>query len=158
MPDTAVEIGFADGTYRFWLPMPQVVELERKCGGKSIFTMFDQIGAGIGLVDDKPVYVGGGSAMATDVREIIRLGLIGGNSAMVAGEEKQVGPNTARELVESYVYPACPLIESAHVAWAILHAAISGVHLKKKANLEEAVTSTAPRKRSGKAKSSQTAE
>ncbi|TNE38303.1 MAG: hypothetical protein EP345_17475 [Sphingomonadales bacterium] len=131
--DTATEIGFADGAYRFWLPMPQILELERKCGGKSIFVMFDQIGSGLGLSEERPVYLGGGSAMVTDIREIIRLALIGGNSAMIDGEEKQVGPNAARQLVEDYIYPARPLVEALHLAWAILHAAINGIEVKKKA-------------------------
>ncbi len=131
--DTATELGFADGTYRFWLPMPQILELERKCGGKSVFAMFDQIGAGLGLSEDRPVYLGGGSAMVTDIREVIRLALIGGNSAMIDGEEKQIGPNAARQLVEDYVYPARPLVEAQHLAWAILHAAINGIEVKKKA-------------------------
>ncbi|WP_121119102.1 GTA-gp10 family protein [Croceibacterium ferulae] len=102
MPDTAVELSFADGRYTFWLALPQVIELERKGGGKSIFTMYDQIGAGLGIVGEQPVYAGGGSAMLTDIRETIRLGLIGGNSGMVSGAQIEVGPNLARDLVDTY--------------------------------------------------------
>lgn len=153
MTDTAIDLSFADGKYRFWLPMPQALELERKCGGKSIFAMYDQIGAGLGLDGDKAVYIGGGSAMITDIREIIRLALIGGNACIVDGEEKPVGPMTAKQLVDDYVYPARPLTESAHIAWSILHAAITGIQLKKKAG-QGGRKSRSP---SAKAKSSATA-
>jgi len=138
--DTAIELDFADGRYRFWLPMPQVIQLERgplnkpypDTYPKSIFTMFDQIGAGLGFVGEQPVYVGGGSALASDISEIIRLGLIGGNNGTVNGEDFEVTPAIAGHLVRDYVYPARPMIEGLRLAWEILHAAISGVDLKKK--------------------------
>lgn len=151
--ETAVTLDFADGSYRFWLPLPQALELERNCG-KSLFTIFDQVASGLGLIDDKPVYATGGAAMVKDIRETIRLGLIGGNSAMVDGEEKPVGPQTAKQLVDDYVYPARPLIEGQYLAWGILKAAIEGVQLKKKAEPVKAK----PRSRSAKARSSPTAE
>ena len=139
--DTAVELDFADGRYRFWLALPHVVELERKCGGKSVFAIYDQLGAGLGLNDDAPVYLGGGKAMITDIRETIRLGLIGGNSGMVDGSESEIGPQRARDLVDSYTYPNRPLIEGMHIAWAILHAAITGITLKKKAPVGDVTNS-----------------
>ena len=142
--DTAVELDFADGTYRFWLALPHVVELERKAGGKSVFAIYDQLGAGLGLDGGAPVYLGGGAAMITDIRETIRLGLIGGGSAMVAGEEIEVGPIRARELVDEYTYPNRPMIEGMHIAWAILHAAITGISLKKKEPEVEATESPGP--------------
>lgn len=131
MPDTRVELDFADGRYSFWLALPHVVELERKCGGKSVFAMYDAMGAGLGTVGDDPVYMGGGTAMVTEIRETIRLGLIGGNSGLVDGAEIEVGPNTARNLVDTYTFPARPLVEGLHIAWTILHAAIVGIDLKK---------------------------
>jgi len=134
---TSVDLDFADGNYTFALPIQQVLELERKCGGKSIFRMYDEIGAGLGINAGDPVYMGGGDAMLTDVRETIRLGLIGGNSASVNGEEITVGPRAALQLVEGYTYPARPLVESQRIAWAILNAAIEGIELKKKADPEK---------------------
>jgi len=131
MPDTAVTLAFGDGDYRFWLGLPQVVELERKCGDKSVFAMYDAMGAGLGIDGATPVYLGGGSAMVTEIRETIRLGLIGGKSGMVDGAEIEVGPQAARELVEGYVFPNRPMVEGLHVAWSILHAAIVGISLKK---------------------------
>ncbi|WP_395393049.1 GTA-gp10 family protein [Novosphingobium sp. BL-8A] len=131
MPDTAVDLTFADGKYHFWLGLPQVVELERKCGGKSVFAMYDAMGAGLGMAGDDPVYLGGSTAMVAEIRETIRLGLIGGNSALIDGETVKVGPQRAIELVDTYVFPARPLTEGLHVAWSILHAAIVGISLKK---------------------------
>lgn len=146
MPDTAVELDFGPGTFRFWLPLPQVVELERNCGSqrvgdtpavpKSMLLIYDQLGAGLAADDGRPVYLGGGGAILKDIRETIRLGLIGGNSGMVDGEQVEVGPIRAKELVDEYLYPARPLIEGAYLAWSILHAAINGISLKKKAEAE----------------------
>lgn len=139
--DTSVELAFGDGRYLFALPWPQVFELERNCGlvepdgtkrGKSIFQIYEEIGAGLGLLGDEPVFVGGGKANARDIRETIRLGLIGGGAGDVAGEAVKVSPLDAARIVEAYCYPARPLSEALGVAWAILRAAIEGVELKKK--------------------------
>lgn len=131
MPDTAIDIKFADGEYHFWLSLPQVVELERKTD-KSLFAIYDGLASGIAFNGESPVYVGGGAASVSDIRETIRLGLIGGNSGSVDGSSIEVGPILAKQLVDTYCYPERPLIEGMHVAWAILHAAISGVEIPKK--------------------------
>lgn len=144
MPDTRIELDFADGRYSFWLALPQAVELERKCGGKSIFAMYDEMGAGLGMAGDAPVYLGGGKALITDIRETIRLGLIGGNNGFVNGEEIEVGPNRARNLVDEYTYPARPMLEALNVAWSILHAAVVGIDLKKKDEAGEATENPSP--------------
>lgn len=134
--DTAVDLDFADGCYHFWLPLPQVVELERKTGGTSILVIEERLRGSIGAdgsADNAQyVFIGGGSAMLADVRETIRLALIGGGSGMVDGKEIEVGPNTALSLVDNYVYPARPLAESIVLAWRILHAAIHGIELSSK--------------------------
>lgn len=129
---TSIDLGFADGSYTFALPIPQLLELERKCGNKSVFKIYDELSAGLGIDNGEAVYLGGGAGMLTDLRETIRLSLIGGNAAMVDGEEIAVGPRTALNLVDAYVYPARPLIEGQRIAWAVLKAAIEGVQLKKK--------------------------
>jgi hypothetical protein len=138
MPDTATDIQFGDGTYRAWLPLPQAVELERKCGvqdregklhPKSLFTIYEEIGAGFGADGDGAlVFLGGASVPAKDCNEVIRLGLIGGNS----GPDGDVGPVRAGQLVDLYGYPGRPLSEVAATAWKILHAAIVGIDVKKK--------------------------
>ena len=144
--DTALELTFGPGTFRFWLPLPRVIEIERNCGTprigdmpacpKSLFQIYDQLSGGLGLRDDAPVYLSGGGAIVTDVREVIRCALLGGNYGYVAGQEIEIGPKKASDLIEEYVFPARPLVESVHVAWAILHKAITGIDLKKKAGEE----------------------
>lgn len=137
--ETAVTLDFADGEYRFWLPLPQVVELERKNGDTSILVIEERLRGAIGVeesedgAEPKFVFLGGGSAMVGDVRETLRLALLGGNWGMVDGEEIEVGPGLAKQLLANYVYPARPLAEGVVLAWRVLHAAIHGVRLKKKA-------------------------
>lgn len=131
--ETAVNIAFGDGEYGFWLPLPQVFELERSCGDVSILTMEERLRSGIGQdVDGNVSFIGGGGAMAKEVLETIRLGLVGGNSGMVDNQEVEVGPLRAKQLVNLYAYPARPFAESAVIAWQILSAAIFGAKLKKK--------------------------
>ncbi|MBH0112709.1 hypothetical protein I5E68_07060 [Novosphingobium sp. YJ-S2-02] len=157
MPDTAVDLDFAGGKYRFWLPMPQIVAIERGPAAhrhegypRSIFTMYEQIGAGLAPTQDGgTVFLGGGSALIGDVRNIILQGLIGGNHGMIDGEEQPVGPTTAARLIEEHVYPVRPISEAMALAWAILHSAIFGIDLKKKDETEAAPKS---RSRSAKAK------
>lgn len=130
--DTAVILPFGDGEYRFWLPLPQVFELERVCGDVSLLAIEERLRGGIGQdATGEFVYAGGGSAMVREIRETIRLGLIGGNSGMVDSAEVEVGPLRAKELLDLYIYPARPMVESALVAWRILHAAIFGVRLEE---------------------------
>jgi hypothetical protein len=144
--DTAVHLQFADGEYRFWLPLPQVVELERKTG-LSILVIEERLRGAIGIdgaVDDPNpafLFLGGGSATVSDVRETLRLALWGGGGGLVDGQEVEVGPNMARQLVDAYVYPARPFSESVVLAWRVLHAAIHGISLKKKAERAEVTTS-----------------
>jgi len=138
--DTAVHLQFADGEYRFWLPLPQVVELERKTGA-SILVIEERLRAAIGTNGDVSdpasdfVFLGGGSATVTDVRETLRLALWGGGGGLVDGQEVEVGPNAARQLVDTYVYPARPFAEGVVVAWRVLHAAIHGIQLSQKKTL-----------------------
>jgi len=130
--ETSVTLPFADGTYRFWLGLPQWVGLERSRGDTSLLTIEERLRTSIGANGEEYVFLGGGGAMLKDVCETIRFGLIGGNSAMINGEEREVGPIRAQQLVEEYVCPARPLEEGVLIAWRILHAAIYTVQLKKK--------------------------
>jgi hypothetical protein len=150
--ETAVTADFADGSYRFWLPLPQIFELERNCG--SMLALEERLRVGIGLNEaGEAEFVGGGAAIVKEITETIRLALIGGNSGMVQGEEREIGPLEAKRLVENYVYPARPLAEGAALAWRILSTAIFGVRLKKKVSGEADSTAS-----STKDKSSQTAD
>ena len=109
--ETAITRPFADGEYRFWLGLPQIIDIQRKTGDTSLVTIYDRLSAAIGLDGDDPVFIGGGSPMIADIRETIRCGLIGGNSAVVDKEQIEVGPVLAGQLVESYVAPARPMQE-----------------------------------------------
>lgn len=134
--ETAITAKFADGEYRFWLPLPQVFELERSVG--SLLAVEERLRPGLVQTDDGDLaFLGGGSATVKEIRETIRLGLIGGNSAMIDGEEIGVGPIRAKELLDTYVYPERPLGESAALAFSILSAAIRGIEVKKKSEPEE---------------------
>ncbi|MFN3474087.1 MAG: hypothetical protein ACK4ZW_08585 [Blastomonas sp.] len=130
--DTRVEIPFGDGEYSFWLPLPQVVELER-LSGRPMLAIEESLRQAIGTGPDGLSFLGGGSGHTKDVLDILRLGLIGGNCGMVDGEEQEVGPLRAKQLVEQYAYPARPLSENVVQAWRVVSAAIFGVELKKKA-------------------------
>ena len=134
--ETSIELDFADGRYWFALLWPQAIELERKCGAKddygiirpkSLFIMHTELGSGLMVgADGEVLFTGSSAGIARDIAEIIRLGLIGGNRANVMGEEITVSPIEARELVENYVFPAVPFVQSAATAFAILNAAIHG--------------------------------
>jgi hypothetical protein len=123
---------FADGEYTFALKLPQLLELERATGDTSILTLEQRLNAAIGLDGEEAVFIGGGAAMITDVREIIRLALMGGGSAVTDAGEIEIGPVRAKQLVDAYVCPARPLDEGIVLAWRILSAVIYGVRLQKK--------------------------
>ena len=131
--ETAITLEFGDGTYRFHLPMAQIIEIERLCGEKSIIAMYDEMGQalGIGHDDGKPVFIGGGAARVRDIYEVIRCGAIGGRNVVRNGQTHPVAPLDAKLLADRYV-DGRPLAESLPVAWAILNAAIMGVAVKKK--------------------------
>lgn len=99
--DASVSFDWADGHYRFRLPIEQLLELQVKC-------------------DAGPPEIHARLASARwrveDLRETIRLGLIGGG----------LTPVKALELTRAYVDQR-PLHESVNPAFAILTAALVGV-------------------------------
>lgn len=122
---TEITLPFADGQYRFFLPIAMVDELDQKHG--SIMRLEPALRAGIALgKDGNAIFAGGGEAPARAIRDVIRCALVGGNKATVDQKEIEVGPNEAKRLVSAYVHPARPLGESAALAWRILAAAIYG--------------------------------
>ncbi|MGO4339010.1 gene transfer agent family protein [Labrys sp. KB_33_2] len=100
--DCQTTFTWADGRYTFALPLRQLEELQEKadCGPLTLFQRMRE-----------------GAWRDADIRETIRLGLIGGG----------VEPTAALRLVERYVYPARPLMEGLLPAQAILSAALWGV-------------------------------
>ena len=99
--DATIELRWADGDHRFRLPLGQLRELQDKCGAGPL-RIAHRLRGDDWLVDD--------------VREPIRLGLIG------AGMK----PTEALTLVLRYV-DARPLYESVLTALAVLSAALFGV-------------------------------
>jgi hypothetical protein len=97
----SLSLDWADGTYTFRLAWGQISELQEKtgCGPQMLLSR---------LTD--------GSWRADDLRETIRLGLVGGG----------VEPLRALNLVRAYVEQR-PLLESVMPARAILTAALVGV-------------------------------
>lgn len=139
--DTFIEQDFGPGRFRFGFTLPQIFELERGPDAyrheslypRAIGVMYEALNSAIGLQgeDKTPVWIGGAASVVQDIREIIRLGLIGGNSGIIDGQEIEVGPNRASELVNAYVFPARPLEESTLLAWHIIHAAHKAIAIKK---------------------------
>jgi hypothetical protein len=139
--DTFIERNFGPGLFRFGFQMPQIFELERGPQAyrhegiypRAIGTMYEQLCQAVGLQgeDKTPVWIAGAPILVQDVREIIRLAIIGGNCCTIDGQESEVGPTRARELVDTYVYPARPLEEGVMLAWDILRAAHKAIDVKK---------------------------
>lgn len=103
MINGTVELEWGDGDQVFNIAkIKECLELEEKCGDCGIFEIFNRITEG--------------KARLNDIRETIRLGLIGGGKT----------PVQALVLVKRYVDDR-PLIESLPVARTILMAALVGV-------------------------------
>lgn len=125
MPASEIELEFADGSYLFALKLPQLAELQDKCGA-GIFAIYGRVMRGRYVLDGQVLGLAHeGEAFHHDLYETIRLGLIGGGRGMVDGQEVQVSALTAKTLVERYVHPA-PLREAWTIAAAILSAKVEG--------------------------------
>lgn len=126
---TEITLPFADGEYRFFLPLAQVTELERAAEA-SMFAIEWSLREGIGIAEDGKAFFAGNSAAETKaIRNTVRLALIGGGRGKVDGAEVEVGPRRATELVDAYLFPAQPLANGAALAWRILATAIYGNEL-----------------------------
>lgn len=96
----AIELDWADGAYRFALPLAQLEELQRICDAGPL-VILTRLRSGLWQL--------------ADVHQTIRLGLIGGGMA----------PVEAMRLVKTYVHDR-PWIENVLPAQAILSAAVAG--------------------------------
>ena len=132
--DIALELDFADGRYRFDLTPLSIIELQEKTG-KGIIQLCADVQAGIYTQSDGELVplLEEGRAGWLDIRETIRLAMIGGNAGFVDGKEIEVGPMKASALCASYV-DTRPLIETWALAAGILAARILGHEPKKKAD------------------------
>ncbi len=100
----AVELDWGDGTYTFRLGLGELEELEEK-RDLSIFTLAARLSPEVR------------AARLLDIRETLRLGLIGGGTK----------PTDALALVRRYVDER-PLDENRDVAYSVALAAIARVH------------------------------
>jgi hypothetical protein len=142
---TALELPFADGNYLFDLKLPQAAELQEKRG--AIFALYGRVMKGRYLAGDTILAdTTTAESFDQDLYETIRLGLIGGGRGMVAGEEVEVTPMTARTLVERYCHSR-PLRESWAIAASILMAKIEGYEPKKDEPAAAPATEKKPRAR-----------
>jgi hypothetical protein len=128
-----IDIAFADGEHHFALKLPQLVELEEKCGyldatgnkrKRGIVAIYADTRSGLAVNEGGEIVAvpAAGHASASDCREVIRLGLIGGG----------LDPVDARKLVERYV-DTQPVVKAWVLAAAILRAAVEGYEPPKKA-------------------------
>ncbi|MEH3121169.1 MAG: gene transfer agent family protein [Sphingomonas phyllosphaerae] len=99
---TWVDLKFADGEYRFFLGPAQIAELEKKCDA-GIGRIYGRTLAGRYGTGDDEVMPDQGDYRFSELREIVRQGLIGGAQGVVDGDEVQVSSIRANELVERYV-------------------------------------------------------
>jgi hypothetical protein len=140
---TEVVTEFADGTYRFWLPMPQVTSFERDHG--PVFDFWGKLTDAIGIDKEGAFhYIGPSGPPVAALRDFIRLALIGGDQCTVDGEEDGVGATKAKHLVDDYCYPARPLAEAAALAFQIADAAVRGVDLKAEKKSEPVTSEPSP--------------
>lgn len=134
---TALELEFADGEYSFDLKLPQMAELQEKCGC-GIFALYGRVTRGRHLFGDVAVAdPAAGEAYDQDLFETIRLALIGGGKGIVNGESVTVDAAKARKLVERYCHTA-PLKDAWAFASAILGARIMGYDVPGEAEAGQA--------------------
>lgn len=146
MLSAEIELEFADGEYLFALKLPQLAELEEKCGftdargnrrKRGVVAIYGDITAGLTVIEGQVVAIPqAGQASASDCREVIRLGLIGGGR----------DPIEARKLVERYV-DGRPIVERWTMAAAILRAAVEGYEPPKAEPAQEPAAAKRTRKR-----------
>lgn len=128
MPQTFIDLAFADGIYRFALGLEQIHELQTKCKA-GIGGLYARVLQGRMTEDISVGHPGYGAYHIDDLTETVRQGLIGGTMGMVDGEPVKVGPMRANELVERYLMPM-PLGDQWNLAAAILFAKIEGYEPK----------------------------
>jgi hypothetical protein len=133
MSNTSIDLEFGDGVYTFALPLPQVMELQRKCNA-GIAELHSRLVKGCFVHPDTNqvhVDVRVGTFYALDLIETLRHGLIGGGKGVVNGEEIKVTPQLATKLVDAHVLDQ-PFKDSWNIAVAILMARMMGYDPPKK--------------------------
>ena len=120
---TWVDIKFADGEYRFQYGLSQISELEKKCeaGLGRIYarTLAGRYGTGKG--ESLPLEA---EYRFSELVELIRQGLIGGNQATVDGEPKTVSSVRANDLIANYILSPGPERMPVSSVWDLAVSAI----------------------------------
>ena len=130
---------FADGVYRFWLPMPQVIAAEREMArrdGEGAQILHSLSPCSMTLAHTRPagrwmtVLTGPSPRCSPMPMRSSVMPLTGGADGLVNGEAVVVNGAMARELVAVYCYPARPAIHDLGLVWEVLRAAIYGIDPK----------------------------
>lgn len=119
--DTAHIAAFADGEYTFFLPMARLIAAEREMDC-SVFELFDGLGQHLGRALDETVLAGPSPARLRQCHSLIRNALIGGGTSEIE----------AKQLVETYCYPARAAIQDLALTFAVLRKMVYGVDLGSK--------------------------
>lgn len=120
--DSQIVLEWADGEYSFALRVAQVEELEAISQNPST----GKLGIGFGAIWTR---VMDGTWYISDVRNVIRLGLIGGGLGAVEANrliKSYVDTTHLSDLKPDYSSPNCPVV----LAQAILSAAVVGIDSK----------------------------
>lgn len=126
---TFIDIDFADGNYRFALPILQIEELQRKCGA-GIGEIYNRVLGGA-YVQDGQILLSPGEARfyVLDIIETVRHGLIGGKQGSVNEQPVEVTPPDATRLINAYLKDQ-PLIKAWEIAFSVLAATMVGYEPK----------------------------
>lgn len=129
---STIDLEFADGEYTFALPLPQINELQTKCG-IGIGGLYARVIKGHVLIQGE-LYQDPAHAefFVQDIVETLRQGLIGGGKGMVDGAEVQVSAAVANRLIQNYV-AGHPLKPFWAIAASVLTACVMGYDPPKKA-------------------------
>jgi hypothetical protein len=123
---TWVDLKFADGEYVFKLGVGQIAEIEQKCGS-GIGAIYARTIKGRYGYKDGEVYPDLAEYRFPELVEVIRQGLIGGNSGLVDGQSVTVSPVRASDLIERYVTSATDLRMAMTQVWSLAYAVLSAL-------------------------------
>lgn len=154
MPQTSIELSWADGVYTFRLGLAQINEIQNRCGPIGEVNARLLTGRYYRNSPEGEIVVGNPAEARyrlEDVLTVIRQGLLGGGKAVVDGSDVKVDAARVSQLMENYVFPAegCPLKDAWALAAAILHPAIEGYDPPE-------VVEDEPKKKEAEAKASTT--
>lgn len=135
MPQTWIELPFANGKYIFKLGLAQIAEIER-VGDAGIGRVYARTRAGRFGFKPEEALPDNGEYRWSELVEVVRQGLIGGGSGIVDGGDVTVHAPRANEIVDRYLLQASDqrlaMTQVWALAYAILYALIEGYTPPKK--------------------------